>query len=252
MRRLMVLAVAGLALSASHVSGALALQQQNAAKRADDRWKVPPGKAKKAEDSHRDRDDRYDNRRNDTGRVAERPRGNDDGRYGRTDDDRYDRRDRDDRYDRRRDVDWWENRRVRDDGWLIVRRGSGKGPAFCRSGAGHPVYGRQWCIQRGYGLGRDVRWDRVRWDDVIFRRTLARADYQFGRGGLIDVLGDVVFGRLDARRRYLGIGAPLSGRWFLSDERAILLVSAGGMPLAELVDVNRDRRVDLILVNFGR
>lgn len=29
----------------------------------------------------------------------------------------------------------------------------GKGPKFCRSGAGHPVHGRSWCVQKGLGLG---------------------------------------------------------------------------------------------------
>lgn len=33
-------------------------------------------------------------------------------------------------------------------------------PAFCRSGAGHPVHGRRWCLDKGFGLG-----DR---DDVFF------------------------------------------------------------------------------------
>lgn len=27
----------------------------------------------------------------------------------------------------------------------------GNGPAFCRSGAGHPVFGWQWCEERGWG-----------------------------------------------------------------------------------------------------
>ena len=26
-------------------------------------------------------------------------------------------------------------------------------PSFCRSGAGHPVHGREWCVQKGFGLG---------------------------------------------------------------------------------------------------
>ncbi|MBI4265156.1 MAG: hypothetical protein HY657_12340 [Acidobacteria bacterium] len=29
-----------------------------------------------------------------------------------------------------------------------------RGPAFCRSGAGHPVFGWEWCEQRGWGRGR--------------------------------------------------------------------------------------------------
>lgn len=39
-------------------------------------------------------------------------------------------------------------------------RRSGNGPPFCRSGAGHPVHGRRWCLEKGWGLG-----DR---DDIFF------------------------------------------------------------------------------------
>lgn len=28
-----------------------------------------------------------------------------------------------------------------------------RGPAFCRSGEGHPVHGRRWCVEKGFGLG---------------------------------------------------------------------------------------------------
>jgi hypothetical protein len=46
-------------------------------------------------------------------------------------------------------------------------QGRGQGPAFCRSGQGHPVYGWQWCEDHGWGRGaygnqqrnRDVRRD---------------------------------------------------------------------------------------------
>ncbi len=41
-----------------------------------------------------------------------------------------------------RDVD--ERFRVRDS----------NGPAFCRSGSGHPVHGRAWCLEKGFGLGQ--------------------------------------------------------------------------------------------------
>lgn len=32
-------------------------------------------------------------------------------------------------------------------------QGRGQGPAFCRSGQGHPVYGWQWCEDLGWGQG---------------------------------------------------------------------------------------------------
>lgn len=43
----------------------------------------------------------------------------------------------------------------------------GKGPAFCRSGAGHPVHGREWCLEKGFGLGDrgDVFFED---DEVVF------------------------------------------------------------------------------------
>jgi hypothetical protein len=31
-----------------------------------------------------------------------------------------------------------------------AKGGRGGGPAFCRSGAGHPVFGREWCRERGW------------------------------------------------------------------------------------------------------
>ena len=194
------------------------------------------------------------------GRNEDRDRRDPQGRYendrrDRDDDDRYERRRDDDGwYNQRRggDDDWYENRRDRGDRWEQERRGNGQGPAFCRSGAGHPVYGRQWCVQKGFGLGRNVRWDRVRWDDVIFRRPMPRRDYELRRDVLQDVLGSVVFGRLDMRRRQYGINAPLTGYWRVDGGRSVMLVTAGGFPLAELIDHNYDRRVDMVLVNFGR
>ena len=43
----------------------------------------------------------------------------------------------------------------------------GGGPAFCRSGAGHPVHGWEWCRQRG--------WDRNVTSDVAARRAEVRS-----------------------------------------------------------------------------
>jgi hypothetical protein len=35
--------------------------------------------------------------------------------------------------------------------WAQARGRQDQGPAFCRNGQGHPVYGWQWCEQRGWG-----------------------------------------------------------------------------------------------------
>ncbi len=108
---------------------------------------------------------------------------------------------RGDRDDRRERVD----RRIRrdrdgriilrdDDGRIIVigrggiderfRANRGRGPMFCRTGAGHPVFGRRWCLEKGFGLGdrEDVFFDDGRvifWDDdrpVIVRDRRFRSD----------------------------------------------------------------------------
>ena len=128
-------------------------------------------------------------------------------------------------------------------------RSEGKGPKFCRNGNGHPVHGRQWCVNKGFGLG-NARWDRARWDDVIFRQE-PRSNLELGRDVLIDILGGRVLNRLDERRSTFGVTQPLTGRWVTAEGgRNVLLVNAGRTPIAELVDTNRDRRADLVLLNF--
>jgi hypothetical protein len=67
--------------------------------------------------------------------------------------------------DRRRDVD----RRSRDRAVYGRQQQQGGSPAFCRSGSGHPVFGRQWCREKGFSLGGDRR-DAGRAGDVILRR----------------------------------------------------------------------------------
>ena len=162
-----------------------------------------------------------------------------DDRYDR---DRYERRDRDRRYDRNDD-----------------RRGNA--PAFCRSGKGHPVHGWQWCRDKGWDNDRrwddrrrndsryNDRWDRVDWGSVIFRdRDRQRRNDSFGSSVLRDVLGDVVFGRLDTHSRRLGQSNRLDGRWLPYNNGYLLQVHAGGIPIARLIDANRDGRAETILL----
>lgn len=122
------------------------------------------------------------------------------------------------------------------------------GPAFCRSGAGHPVYGRAWCLDKGFALGSQD-WRRVDLGRVVIRRKEDRVD----RGGLIDILGDIVFGRIEEHRTRLNVEGPLSGSWLEPpDGPRVLQVWAGGAPVGELVDNDRDGSVDLIVMRFGR
>jgi hypothetical protein len=151
-----------------------------------------------------------------------------------------------------------EDRARRLGGWRVVtlrddddddddREGS---PAFCRSGAGHPNWGRQWCIDKGFGLGvdRDIRWGRaIELEDVVLRRRVDQTDLT--RDVLFDVLGDVVFNRLAAHALTLGLVDPLVGRWVVEPAgRRVLLVNAGPAPVAEVVDTNGDNRADVMLV----
>ncbi|HEX2167488.1 MAG TPA: hypothetical protein VHG09_09690 [Longimicrobiales bacterium] len=160
------------------------------------------------------RNDDYDRTR----RSRERDRRDD--RY---DDRRWDIFDRnDDRYDRRDD------------------RYNRRGPAFCRNGEGHPVHGRQWCRDKGFGLGREG--SRDVWGDIIFRDR-RYDDRRLSRSTLGDILGNVVLGRFDSYgRNYYGSGS-LNGRW-LDNRASVLQLYMGSVPIARLIDTNRDGRVD--------
>jgi hypothetical protein len=136
--------------------------------------------------------------------------------------------------------------------WRVVKlRDTDKegAPSFCRSGAGHPVWGRQWCIDKGFGLGAegDVRWARVLdLGDVVVRRPTSD---NLTRDVLVSVLGDIVFNRLAAHAITLGLVAPLSGSWLGEPTGPrVLLLTSGDRPVAEIVDVNRDDRVDMLVV----
>ncbi len=142
-----------------------------------------------------------------------------------------------------RDLGRWRVGMLDDD----VREGS---PAFCRSGAGHPVWGRQWCLDKGFGIGsyEDYRWGRT--DDL--------GDIVFSRGSLgtnlissalASVIGTNTFNRLALHAVTLGLVEPLTGMW-VADQTGpqVLMVNSGSLPVAELVDVNRDNRADNMLV----
>jgi hypothetical protein len=120
-------------------------------------------------------------------------------------------------------------------------------PSFCRSGEGHPVWGRRWCIDKGVGLGGDTRWGITNdVDDILFRRvdsgTLARSV-------LMGVLGDVVFDRLGLHAITMGYTDPLTGVWLGEDNGPrVLRITSGSVPIAEIVDDDRDDRADVLVV----
>ena len=130
------------------------------------------------------------------------------------------------------------------------RNERGNGPSFCRSGRGHPQFGWEWCHERGWDRSNSrypVRWEERSWEDVIFRR---RDDQRstLDRRGIGDVLGDVVFGRIDTRRRELGTSGDWLGRWTTTQRGRELWITAGGVPVARLIDRNGDRRVDSVFL----
>jgi hypothetical protein len=177
----------------------------------------------------RDRDDRYED--NDDHRYGDR-----EGVAGRKGDDRQ-------------DDDW--SRTSRQGNSRYERNERGNGPSFCRSGRGHPQFGWDWCRERGWDRSSNsrypVRWEERGWDDVIFGRRDDRRS-TLDRRGLDDILGDVVFGRIDTRRRELGTSGDWLGRWTTTRNGRELFITAGGIPVARLIDRNGDRRVDSVLL----
>ena len=144
---------------------------------------------------------------------------------------------------RARELGNWQLRRMGD------RQPSANAPAFCRSGAGHPVQGREWCMDKGFGLGSrsGTLWSRGTIEDVVFRRR-TDAD-RLDRGGLAGVLGDIVFGRLALQSVALGYDQPLMGVWVAQpDGPRILRVRSGEYEVAEFVDRDRDDRVEVLYV----
>lgn len=127
-------------------------------------------------------------------------------------------------------------------------------PRFCRSGAGHPVWGRQWCIDKGFGLSGtgNTRWGRtrdvsgMRWNGDLTTGSLTR-------DALLAVLGPTAFNRLALHAVTLGLVDPLGGQWRTdSSGQRLLLVSSGATPVAEIADFNNDRIADLMLVALRR
>lgn len=145
--------------------------------------------------------------------------------------------------DRARRLGAWNVRPAHD-------RGNADGPAFCRSGAGHPNWGRQWCIDKGFGLGtaNHIRWGSASTvSDIIFGQTVTTGS--LARAALLSAIGDLAFNRLALHAVTLGYADPLTGVW-VADQTGlrVLQINAGNYPVAEIVDTNRDNRADILVV----
>jgi len=123
-------------------------------------------------------------------------------------------------------------------------------PSFCQSGAGHPVWGRQWCLQKGFGLGTspNVEWAAARdIGNLTFLQPITTSTLT--RDALLSLLGPVAFNRLALHALTLGYTDPLTGIWRTDATGPnVLFVNSGQWPIAEVVDENRDQRPDLMLV----
>lgn len=125
------------------------------------------------------------------------------------------------------------------------------GPPFCRSGVGHPVHGRLWCLRHGFGLG-PIPWILIDLGDIVFGGRGPR-DGRLGTGDLLEVLGrealEGILGRAHAADRR----GEVTGRWKQVDgiEGRVLQLRAGTTPVAELNDLDGDGKVDRALLYEG-
>jgi hypothetical protein len=88
----------------------------------------------------------------------------------------------------------------------------------------------------------------VGWDDVIFRRPNYRHS-TIGESLLRELLGDRVFSRLDAHRASAGFArGGYTGNWRQQGSGYALLVNAGGVSIAQLIDANGDGRAESVLL----
>ena len=125
-------------------------------------------------------------------------------------------------------------------------------PSFCRSGAGHPVWGREWCLDKGFGLGsyQNNWWGHSsNVGDIILPRSGIASI--LGTSALQSLLGSTAFDRLALQAVSLGLLEPLTGRWVSQQTGPqMLMVDSGTYPVAELTDSNRDFRLDDLLVSL--
>jgi hypothetical protein len=124
-------------------------------------------------------------------------------------------------------------------------------PSFCRSGAGHPVYGRQWCLEKGFRVGDGPPWAALVVDEIVFAKTpKGRIDPRpLGWQEIAEILSHTAVDML-----FDQIGSPddrekVSGQWRGGEEYGVFVLELmdGDEPLAELNDTDGDGRVDVVV-----
>ena len=127
--------------------------------------------------------------------------------------------------------------------FMRLRERSGA-PAFCESGAGHPLFGREWCHERGFRLGEE--WERARGRDLPIERNASTRGVM-NLAALREMFGDELADRIDETRTGLELPDEISARWISTPTGgSILVLSAGNRPLAELLDRDRDGLADVV------
>ncbi len=138
-------------------------------------------------------------------------------------------------------------------GRLANCRAPARGQAFdCRSRvvySSHERYGaRRYDNRRFEGLWVRADWRRGR---MSFGRGHGRHAL-LNRGDLRDILGRPTVQRLSDAGRYAGLRGRLAGHWEDTRGRgAILIVTMGGVELAEFIDFDRDGFVDDVFLARG-
>jgi hypothetical protein len=245
--RWIVMAAAGLALGAAVPADAFAQGNSAAARERQQARQQAAGGSKaeralSAQDARRAREAAADRNRGAGNRDDDRVRDVERSREQQRADERLRaERERQREWDRQRERDRQRGR----DGYGSTQR---PGPSFCRDGSGHPVKGRQWCRDKGFGLGNSrAVWERARWEDIILRQPRRRDDGRLGRSVLGGIIGDRALRRFETYG-YDNYGrGDVHGHWYDDADAAILELSIGGVPFARLIDSNRNGRVNTVL-----
>ena len=122
-------------------------------------------------------------------------------------------------------------------------------PEYCAQGAGHPRFGRDWCWERGFSLGK--KWRRLR----VWHAALEPPDGSVPAGNTLDlstVLSPDMFERLEKQRVKHGLNSPLTGRWLQSPYGRILIVRSGATEIAELADADSDGHAETLWLFSAR
>jgi hypothetical protein len=146
--------------------------------------------------------------------------------------------------------------------YVPAARHAKKGPSFCRNGRGHPVHGWRWCARRGWAVNhyRPVRaraypagiWASVRWDGVWLDAGYAPGYYDH-TVPLRSWIGRSATRRIRQHARWLGLHGRLSGHWLETRYGGVAVeVRAGPIPVARLIDRERDGHAEVLLLRRAR